>query len=206
MRILLLGATGRVGSFLVDLLLEANFEVTALVRDEKKIKVKHDSLTIIKGNTLNHTDLSLALEHVDGVISALNTEGENILSNTMKQLIPLLEMKKIKRFVSIGTAGILQSRVEPTLLRYLSSESKRKSTTAAKDHEHAFLLLNQSQLNWTIVCPTYLPDGPITKKFRIEKEILPIDGQSISTGDTAFFAFNEFFDCKYSKSRVGIAY
>ncbi|WP_088010648.1 NAD(P)-dependent oxidoreductase [Gottfriedia acidiceleris] len=204
MKILLLGATGRVGSFLVELLLEAKCEVIALVRDEQKITINHEALTVLKGNTLNEKDLNLALKDVDGVISTLNTEGENILSKTMGLLIPLLEMKKINRIVTIGTAGILQSRVDPTILRYLSSESKRKSTTAANDHEKAFNLLNDSQLNWTIVCPTYLPDGPITKNVRAEKDYLPIDGKSISTGDTAFFAFKEFFECNFSKSRVGI--
>ncbi|MGG2028145.1 NAD(P)H-binding protein [Gottfriedia sp. S16(2024)] len=204
MKILLLGATGRVGSFLVDLLLEAKCEVIALVRDEQKITINHEALTVLKGNTLNENDLNLALENVDGVISALNTGSENILSRTMGLLIPLLEMKKIGRIVTIGTAGILQSRVDPTILRYLSSESKRKSTTAATDHEKAFNLLNHSQINWTIVCPTYLPDGPITKDIRAEKNYLPIDGQRITTGDTAFFAFKEFFECNFSNSRVGI--
>ncbi len=204
MKILLLGATGRVGSFLVDLLLEAKCEVIALVRDEQKITIKHEALTVLKGNTLNEKDLNLALENVDGVISALNTGGENILSKTMGLLIPLLEMKKIDRIVTIGTAGILQSRVDPTILRYKSSESKRKSTTAATDHEQAYNLLNESQLNWTIVCPTYLPDGPISKNIQAEKDYLPIDGNRITTGDTAFFAFKEFFECKFNKSRVGI--
>lgn len=204
MKILLLGATGRVGSFLVELLLEAKCEVIALVRDEQKITINHEALTVLKGNTLNEIDLNLALEDVDGVISALNTEGENILSKTMGLLIPLLEMKQINRIVTIGSAGILQSRVDPSILRYLSSESKRKSTTAASDHEKAFNLLKDSQLDWTIVCPTYLPDGPITKNVRVEKDHLPIDGKSISSGDTAFFAFKEFFECNFRKSRVGI--
>jgi putative NADH-flavin reductase len=204
MKILLLGATGRVGSFLVDLLLEAKCEVIALVRDEQKIAIHHEALTVLKGNTLNEKDLNVALENVDGVISALNTGGENILSKTMGLLIPLLELKKISRIVTIGTAGILQSRVDSTILRYKSSESKRKSTTAATDHEKAYNLLNESLLDWTIVCPTYLPDGPITKNINAEKNYLPIDGQRITTGDTAFFAFKEFFECNFSKSRVGI--
>jgi putative NADH-flavin reductase len=204
MKILLLGATGRVGSFLVDLLLEAKCEVIALVRDEQKIAIHHEALTVLKGNTLNEKDLNVALENVDGVISALNTGGENILSKTMGLLIPLLELKKISRIVTIGTAGILQSRVDSTILRYKSSESKRKSTTAATDHEKAYNLLNESLLDWTIVCPTYLPDGPITKNINAEKNYLPFDGQRITTGDTAFFAFKEFFECNFSKSRVGI--
>lgn len=206
MKILLLGATGRVGSFLVNLLLDANIELVLLVRDESKITIQHDLLTVLSGNTLNVQDLQKATENVNGVISALNTDGVNTLSRTMELLIPLLEKKNINRIVTIGTAGILQSRLVPSTLRYLSPESKRKSTTAAIDHERAYQFLKASQLNWTVVCPTYLPDGPIRKKYRLVENFLPLDGKSISTGDTAYFAFKEFFECKYNRTRVGISY
>jgi len=206
MKILLLGSTGRVGSHILKLLLNESYEVKVLVRDEQKIQFNHPNLSIIKGNSLNKLDLEKALTDIDGVISGLNTDGENTLSRTMELLIPQLEKMNIRRIVTIGTAGILQSRVEPSILKYLSSESKRKSTTAAADHEKAFNQLKASMLDWTIVCPTYLPDGPISKEFRIEKDFLPIEGKSISTGDTAFFAFKEFFENKYVQSRVGISY
>jgi len=206
MKILLLGATGRVGSHLLELLLKNEHRVTVLVRDELKLTVKHPNLCVIKGNTLSISDLEKSLRDVDGVISALNTDGKNTLSQTMKLLIPLLEANKIKRIVTVGTAGILQSRVEPTILRYVSTESKRKSTTAAADHEKAFTILKSSLLNWTIVCPTYLPDGPITKQYRTEIDFLPIDGKSISTGDTAYFTYQAFFDNKFHQTRVGLSY
>lgn len=207
MKVLLLGATGRVGNQLLELLLNSNHEVIALVRDPQKLNFEHSSLTVISGNTLNFVDLDkVTSSQITGVISALNTDGNYTLSKTMDLLIPLLESKKIERFVTIGTAGILQSRSEPNTLRYLSSESKRKSTSAAADHQNAYFKINSSKLEWTIVCPTYLPDGPITKQYRLEKDFLPINGSSISTGDTAYFAFIEFFHKNFVKTRVGISY
>lgn len=206
MKILLLGATGRVGTHILDLLLEKNHEVKVLVRDEQKISIQHPLLTVLKGNALDFADLKKAINDVDGVISALNTDNNNTLSTSMKLLVPLLEQVHIQRIVTIGTAGILQSRVEPQTLRYLSSESQRKSTTAAADHEKAFHVLDASQLVWTIVCPTYLPDGAITKNYRVSENFLPSEGKSITTGDTAHFAVNEFFEQQYKQTRVGISY
>lgn len=206
MKILLLGATGRVGRQILDLLLEKKHKVTVLVRDEQKISIQHPLLTILKGNALLYMDLRKAVDCVDGVISALNTDDNETLSKSTEILVPLLEHVQIQRIVTIGTAGILQSRVDPKTLRYLSSESKRKSTTAAADHEKVYQILSASQLDWTIVCPTYLPDGPITKNYRVSENFLPSDGKSISTGDTAYFAVNEFFEQKYNQSRVGISY
>ncbi|WP_430510254.1 NAD(P)-dependent oxidoreductase [Gottfriedia solisilvae] len=206
MRILLLGATGRVGKQILNLLLEENYEVTVLVRDQQKLTIQHPLLKIFQGDVLQSEDIRKSIEGIDGVISALNTNENETLSKSMQILVPLLEEFHIQRIVTIGTAGILQSRVEPNTLRYLSSESKRKSKTAASDHEKVFHLLNGSRLNWTIVCPTYLPDGPITKNYRVSENFLPADGKSISTGDTANFAVKEFFEEKFIQYRVGICY
>jgi uncharacterized protein len=52
MHILILGATGRVGSHLIDLALDDKHHVTVLVRTPEKIQIKSGSLTIIQGNVL----------------------------------------------------------------------------------------------------------------------------------------------------------
>ena len=44
MELLILGATGKVGSELVKQALERGFEVTALVRSPHKVKIEDDSL------------------------------------------------------------------------------------------------------------------------------------------------------------------
>src|SRR5699024_11520053 len=82
-------------------------------------------------------------------------------------------------------AGILNSRNEPDLYRFQSSESKRKTTTAAKDHLAAYELLEKSNLDWTVVCPTYLPDDEIIGEYRTEIDYLPKNAKKISVGDTA---------------------
>jgi len=60
--------------------------------------------------------------------------------------------------------GILNSRTESGKLRYQSNESKRKITRAAKEHHKVYELLESADLDWTTVCPTYLPDGEHTGK------------------------------------------
>ena len=53
MNILLLGATGRVGSELVTYALHDQHHVTVIVRTPEKIQINNDNLTIIQGNDLN---------------------------------------------------------------------------------------------------------------------------------------------------------
>lgn len=206
MNILLLGMTGRVGSEIAKLALNEKNQVTALVRSPEKITIDDNNLSVIKGDVLVKEDIERAVKGADVVISALNTDGTDTLTKSMPLIIDAMNAEGIKRIVTIGTAGILQSRVEPEVLRYQSSESKRKLTRAAEEHHKTYELLEQSNLDWTVVCPTYLPDGEAVGNYREERNVLPEDGKKISVGDTAEFAYKQLENNEYVKSRVGIAY
>lgn len=206
MDILVLGATGRVGSKIAELALKDGHYVTVLVRNLGKLQMHDENLTVIEGNVLNKEDIQYAIKNKDAVISALSTDKTTTLSESVPLIIGEMKKEKIKRIITVGTAGILQSRTEPDVLRYQSSESKRKLTFAAEEHHKVYELLQASDLDWTIVCPTYLPDGEYTGKYRVERDFLPEDGASISVPDTAEFTYNQINDTQYIKSRTGIAY
>lgn len=206
MKILVLGASGRVGSHLVELALKDQQEVTILVRDPNKIQQHHQQLRVIQGNVLNRQDVEQAMVNVDVVVSALNTDSRDTLSASLPLILGAMTQQQVKRIITIGTAGILQSRVTPTILRYQSTESKQKSTFAAQEHQRVFEQLQQSDRDWTIVCPTYLPDGALTGSYRIERDFLPEGGTQISVADTADFAYQQIFSEEFLKTRVGIAY
>ncbi|MDM5350184.1 SDR family oxidoreductase [Lysinibacillus sphaericus] len=206
MKILVLGATGRVGRKIVEFALKDQHEVTTFVRDPHKLQMDNKKLHIFQGNVLNKNDLEQAMVNVDVVVSALNTDGNDTLSTSILLILEVMEQQKIKRIITIGTAGILQSRVSPTILRYQSTESKRKSTFAAKEHQYVFEQLHVSNVDWTIVCPTYLPDGSFTGTYRVERNFLPEGGSEISVADTAYFAYQQIFSKEFVKTRVGLAY
>ncbi|KOS60365.1 SDR family oxidoreductase [Lysinibacillus agricola] len=206
MRILVLGATGRVGSHIVSLALQDKHHITALVRNPNKIKIGHENLHIFQGNVMEKQDIENVMANVDIVISALNTDGTNTLTKSMPLILDAMEKVNVKRIITVGTAGILQSRLSPSILRYQSSETKRKTTFAAEEHQKVYELLKQSECDWTIVCPTYLPDGEYTGIYRIERDFLPEGEGEISVADTAAFAYQQIQSKEYLKSRVGIAY
>jgi putative NADH-flavin reductase len=121
-------------------------------------------------------------------------------------LIRLMQEQSVPRLITVGTAGILQSRTEPGLYRYESSETRRRSTRAAEEHRRVYERLRDSALDWTIVCPTYLPDGVRTGIYRVEKNLLPEGGTQISTADTADFTYRQLSSTDFLHTRVGIAY
>ncbi|MFJ5788930.1 NAD(P)-dependent oxidoreductase [Lysinibacillus sp. NPDC097162] len=206
MNILVFGATGRVGSHIVSLALKEGHHVIALVRTPSKMNITDENLHVKQGNVLNIEDIASVMANADVVISALNTDGTKTLTESLPLIIQEMKKRNLYRIITVGTAGILQSRLTPSLLRYQSSESKRKTTRAAQEHHNVLKILEQSDMEWTIVCPTYLPDGHYTGNYRVERDFLPEGGTEISVADTAEFTYQQIQCTKFVKSRVGIAY
>lgn len=206
MKILILGATGRVGCRIVAHALQDGNEVVALVRQPDKMTASGENLTVLQGNVIHLEDISTAMQGADVVVSALGTDGTTTLTESMPMIIDEMNKRGIRRIVTVGTAGILQSRTNPELLRYQSPESRRKTTFAAEEHQRVHELLKRSALDWTIVCPTFLPDGDPIGEYRVERDYLPEGGASISVGDTAEFTYRLIVSDEYLRTRVGIAY
>ncbi|RSK25134.1 NAD(P)-dependent oxidoreductase [Bhargavaea beijingensis] len=206
MKIIILGGTGRVGSHIVKYALQDGHHVTVLARHPENVQLNDERLTVIQGDALDEEAIAQAMNGMDVVISALNTDGGTTLSESMPLILTAMKAEGIRRIITIGTAGILQSRVAPDVLRYRSSESRRKTTRAAEEHEKVYHILSQSDFDWTIVCPTYLPDGERLGTYRTETDFLPEGGSRISVPDTAEFAYSLIESGEHIKKRVGIAY
>lgn len=206
MNIALLGATGRVGqAFIKEAQKHGHMEIFALVRSAGTvlpIPEKH----IITGNARRREDVSRLISEADTVVSCLGTDGDDTLSAAMTHIIDGMKRHRVQRLITIGTAGILQSRLMPDQYRFESAESKRKSTRAAKEHARVYEMLLAEDLDWTIICPTYLPDGDAAGVYRFEQDRLPEDGAEITVGDTAHFLYRELISPQFVRKRVGLAY
>lgn len=203
MKVALFGATGRVGHAILTLLLEQGIEVTAMVRNPEKMQ-PHAKLSVLQGDAKNSADIVNATLGVNAIISALGTDKTSVLTEFTSHIVPIMHQQQQKRIITIGTAGILNSRAEPGLLRYQSSESKRKSVTAAQEHHKVFNILKDTALEWTIVCPTYLPTGASTDDYIVMRDYLPEGAVQTTTGDTALFTVKELMKNEHLGHRVGI--
>ncbi|KGX92578.1 hypothetical protein N781_14690 [Pontibacillus halophilus JSM 076056 = DSM 19796] len=206
MKIALLGGTGRVGREVAKLAEADGHTVVALVRDAEKGKTILPNAHLIEGDATTMESINQLVERADGLISCLGTDRTTTLTDTTPLLIRSMSEHGINRIVTIGTAGILNSRYEEDRYRFQSSESKRTKTFAAEEHLHAYFTLKESMLDWTIVCPTYLPEGGHEGNVRFLEDVLPENGERVTTYDTAKFAYDAFLEGTFSKKRVGICY
>ncbi|WP_316571203.1 NAD(P)H-binding protein [Neobacillus sp. YIM B06451] len=206
MNICLFGATGRVGSVILENCLNAGYGVHALVRDPGKLKHTSPGLKIFNGDATNLDDVRTAMKGCSAVISSLNTGGSTVLSDSMPHIVSSMKENEIRRIIMVSTAGITQARTAPELYRFQSHESRRTSTKDAEEHLSAWLILKESGLDWTAVCPMYLPVGERQGTYRVGRDVLPENPTSISIYDTGDFAFNQLGSNDYLHCRAALTY
>ena len=201
MKLLILGATGPSGLKLVEQSLEQGHEVTAFVRTPAKMKISHARLTVAKGDVLDKDSLLRALEGKDAVLSALGVgkslRANNLMTNAMSNIIPAMNERGIKRLIfesafgvgeTLQQADLIQKIIFRTLLKGLYSDK-------AKAEEQ----LRSSALDWVLVYPVVLTNGPLTGKYQVAEK-LPMKGMpKISRADVAHFMLRQLADPSYLK-------
>ena len=73
-KIVLIGASGFVGSALLNEALNRGFEVTAVVRHPEKIKIENENLKVVKADVSALDEVTAVCKGADAVISAFNPE------------------------------------------------------------------------------------------------------------------------------------
>ena len=112
MKIALIGASGFVGTAILDEALERGHHVTAIVRHPEKITVENKNLKKDKADAFNADEIAEALKGHDVVVSAYNSgwTNPNIYDDFLKGSKVIQEgVKKsgVKRLIVIGGAGSL---------------------------------------------------------------------------------------------------
>lgn len=154
-KILLLGATGKLGRVVVDELLKNNYQVIALVRNPNKLNQDNSNLRVIKGDLTNNNDLKNALRGVDSVISVLGHGFRTkfpIQEMALSKLIPLMEKNRAKRIIAITGAGLrVKGDPRSTMADFSDWIFRLIDPYRVSDAQKQQNLLEKSSLEWTVI-------------------------------------------------------
>jgi len=117
------GATGGTGRKFVEQALEQGHIVTALVRNSAKLDVKNANLQIVQGDVMDSASVERAVQGQDAVLSAIgapDSSKELVRSEGTRNIIRAIEKAGIRRFISLSTIGVGDSReMLPFLYKYI---------------------------------------------------------------------------------------
>lgn len=162
MHVTVLGGTGATGRLLLPTLERHGHSITAVARDPGRLPAGTVSVT---GDVRDAEVLREALEGAQAVVSALGPrKGEQGVHGAMvRALVPTMQAAGVRRYVGISGAGMdapgdHKSRRDAAISKVM--QTLGRATVADKRAELDAWLA--SDLDWTLVRPPRLTDGPAT--------------------------------------------
>jgi putative NADH-flavin reductase len=202
MRILVIGATGGTGRLVVSEALSRGYHVNALALSAADATPLLPGAVIIEGDARDGEAVAKALAGCNGVISALGTKlkllhEETLLSVATTVLIKAMQKQGTTRLVCITGIGAGDSRGHGGFLYdHIAQPLLLRSTYDDKDRQEDEI--RKSGLDWTIVRPTNLTDGPATDNIRILTDLTDFHGGTIARTDVAHFLVTELEERRWA--------
>lgn len=213
MKVAIIGASGKVGSFIRDEALARGHQVTAIVRHPEKITVRNARLMVVKADVLKDKVDELVKGH-DAVISAYNAGWDNpdIYNEGIKgarAIISGVKKSGIKRLLVVGGAASLEVAPGVQLFDTVDFAEDIKGGVLAT-RETLYMLKKEKELEWTFLSPPQTLDtGERTGRYRVGKDQLLKDknGESkISKQDYAVAMLDELEHPQHIRERFTVAY
>jgi putative NADH-flavin reductase len=213
MKIAIIGATGFVGSAILNELSSRNHEITAIARNPKN----SSDVNWISVDIFNTDALAEAIKGNDIVISAYNSgwTNPNIYDDFIagsKAIQEAVKKSGVKRFITIGGAGSLF--VAPRLQAVDTPDFPKEyhaGASAARDYLN--ILKEEKDLDWAFFSPAFEMHQGITTgrtgKYRLglENPVFNDEQRSIlSVEDLAVVIADEAETPKHHQVRFTAAY
>jgi uncharacterized protein len=213
MKIALIGATGFVGSAILQEALQRGHEVTAIVRHPEKV-TPHPKLRPHKADVQKEGEVTRSVAGHDAVISAFNPGWTNpnmysVQVRGTRAIIDGVKNAGVKRLLFVGGAGSLEVKpgVQSVDLPEFPAEYKQG---ALATREALNLLRKEPSLDWSFLSPSAdLFPGQRTGKFRLGTDQLLADTQGksrISVEDYATAMIDEVEKPKHIRRRFTVGY
>ena len=214
-KVVLIGATGFVGSAILNELVERGHEVTAVVRNVEKLP-KNALVKPVKEDVGNEDAIAKLLEGKDAVISAYNPgwNNPNIAQETIvnyRHILAAAKKSGIGRLLIVGGAGTLFCAPGVRILETGVLPNEIMNGVVALGYVYLNMLSNEKELDWVFFSPAGMFDekGERTGKFRLGKDDLVVDAEGnshISVQDYAVAMVDELEKPAHHKERFTIGY
>lgn len=207
MKVLLFGATGRVGGFALGYALARGHAVTAVVRDPARLRESHALLSTVVGDIHQPAALLQAIvPGFDVVVSAIGGDvmrPSTVVADSARVLLELMRRRAIPRLIAVSGVAEIPDK---TLLGKASLAMIRRSPIrhGVIDHDNAYAIIAASEVNYTLAGCPHIKDGFRTGLPVVHPGPYPGGYHSVSPQDVADFLVEEITAGRYPRRIVGI--
>src|SRR5437899_6897364 len=192
MRALIFGATGGTGRQLVFQALRRGHDVSAFVRTPDRLAIVDPRLRAVQGDVQRVESIRSATPGHDAVLSALGTRSlgpTTLLSDATRDIVAAMQTHGVRRIIWESSLGVGETRgrlgplynwlLIPLLLRHVFADKERQQA-----------IIRATSLEWTIVQPAALTNGPRTGTYRVGTCVGRLFPR-VSRADAAHFMIGE---------------
>jgi putative NADH-flavin reductase len=200
MKLFVIGATGRTGREVVQQAIARDHYVTAFVRSPESITLRHERLTVLKGNAMDENQLFEAMQNHDAVITALGPREVfrpgSLLRDSALGTTRAMNRSGVKRLVVLSAAAHfpgIPNRVASFIMRNHMRDSLAMEA-----------IVRANGLDWTIARPPRLTQAD-SVTYRSREGAAPRMGFTVARKAVAAFMLDAIEQKKHVRKIVGIA-
>jgi uncharacterized protein YbjT (DUF2867 family) len=221
MRLAVFGSTGGTGRRLVERAIAEGHDVTALVRNPSRVTARHERLHLVVGDAFDPSSVRETIAGNEAVICVLGSrqpsnplhprrpgDPHGVGSAGSENIIGAMREHGLRRFVCQTAWGVGESRRDPGFAGafFMNVLVPPLLRDEYADKEAQEKIVAESGLDWVIVRPMILTNGPWTNDYRADVDLKPGRRPYISRADVADFLLKQLTDEAFVRRAPAIGY
>jgi putative NADH-flavin reductase len=209
-KIVVFGATGRIGGKLVSGGIARGHEVTAAARHPERIPPRHHAPRLVTCDLLDAAQVATAVARQDAVIVSVGARfgmaPGTVYSEGIANVVLAMHARAVRRLVcitAIDTSVDPHADTPPLSARMNEPLFRGRVETQLRVMEER---VRSSGLDWTLVHAARLTTGPALGRYRVEEGVTVPGALKISRADVADFVLKELERDQWVGRDVALAY
>ena len=221
MRLAVFGSTGGTGRRLVERAIAEGHDVTALARKPSRVTARHERLHLVVGDAFDPASVRETIAGNEAVICVLGSrqpsnplhprrpgDPHGVGSAGSENIIAAMREHGLRRLVCQTAWGVGESRRDPGFAGafFMNVLVPPLLRDEYADKEAQEKVVAESDLDWVIVRPMILTNGPWTNDYRADVDLKPGRRPYISRADVADFLLKQLSDEAFVRRAPAIGY
>jgi len=210
MKLAVFGATGGTGRQLVAQAIELGHDVTVIARTPAAVDLRSEQLTIVPGDVLDLSSFKRWIFGQDAVISALGVNHRRpttVYSEGTGNIVQAMRGAGVRRLIGLSSAGLEIPDDTPWMMRQtIRLVIQPMYKHAYEDMKRMEEKLRKSGLDWTVIRPPRLTNGPRTGVYRTALHLHLAQASGVSRADLADYMLRSLQDSSSYQAIVEISY
>lgn len=208
------GATGGTGQQVVEQALARGHTVTAVARRPEAVTLPSPRLRVVRGDVTDPASLTVALAESGAgaaVVVALGVRDSRapttLFSAGAAVVVAAMQERGLRRLVVVTAGASVRDPADPPIVRLVVKPVLlRLFPGAYADMARMEAVVGASGLDWTVVRPARLTDGPRTGRYRVVAGGAVPGGWRVARADVADLILARLGDPAAVGAALAVAY